>query len=459
MAQPSRIALLQERGSEQLHLGVLLALFLKERGYKVSAWVLSCRTELSAILERVLDSPVYNAHPFFFRSEEVLKEFYHQAFRGSDLLLMLGWLGRREGERGIALEEEALSICRVLRTPVVPVVDGSSSASVTVSVCEALHRALRSEPFPVEGVLFFGLPNPTEYHLVDAGLSRATPWLSLGYLPRSMLLPQPTHAELVSERDFALWRMKLKGASGMLSHKGELFDFALLRAISLRAPEVPRPAQSPLPDPTMEPVKVAVAGGEVFCLGFRENELILRVLGGELIRVNPYSDPFPAEAKAVYLPDGLWYLRGDFPPRGTFWAGLMRAVSQRRLLLAEGSSLGILCRGLRWGGGGASGFGIFGELLAERGPSSDPREDLVELEALSNNPLLLFGWRARGLRGRFSLQESGGVRFEFKGVDRKGGVFQDGLSSGSMLGLACRLNLWSEPEAAKRFLMNASSVR
>ena len=271
----------------------------------------------------------------FLASESHLQELFARWGAGSELCIAEGAMGLFDGydrDRGSAAE-----VARILRLPVVLVVDARATA---FSAAALLYGFAHFDPrIEVVGAIFNRVASESHYAHLRAA-AEAAGIAALGYLPRDEAFRAPSrHLGLSLEALEAFEPVIEAVAEAAEAH----IDLDRLEALTQR--EVAEP-------PTHRPLKnrglrIAVARDEAFNFSYRANLDRLAELG-TLNRFSPLHDPALPEADLLYLPGGypeffLEELQANVPMRQAV-ADYARRGGR---ILAECGGMMYLCRAIR----------------------------------------------------------------------------------------------------------------
>jgi cobyrinic acid a,c-diamide synthase len=216
------------------------------------------------------------------------------ASRPADISIIEGVMGLFDGPGSTA------ELARVLKSPVVLVVDGqgmAGSAAAIVRGFESLERGVH-----VAGVILNRMSGASHYQLLRQAIERHCRARVLGYLPKDDQLRLP-------ERHLGLVPAQEAGRIGdfadrLVEHVEQSVNLDALVSLAQAAP----PLGEPIPPSRFRiAARIAVAHDEAFCFYYEDNLDLLRSLGAELIFFSPLVDQ--------RLPDGVGavYFGGGFP--------------------------------------------------------------------------------------------------------------------------------------------------
>lgn len=244
--------------------------------------------------------------------------FLHGA-AGADLAVVEGVMGLYDGAAGQGELASTAQVAKLLRAPVVLVVDASSQSR---SVAALVHGFASFDPeVRVAGVILNKVGSPRHEELLREALEGSGVAV-LGALYRSQPVGTPSrHLGLVpaaERRDDAL--EAVRALAGQIRKS---VDLQALLSLAHSAPKLPGPAWSPqlgdaLPQQReraeQEPVArleeerpvVAVAGGSAFTFSYAEHAELLTAAGARVVRFDPLRDEqLPAHTSGLVIGGGF----------------------------------------------------------------------------------------------------------------------------------------------------------
>lgn len=305
--------------------------------------------------------------------EPVVVELFQKAMQGQDLAVIEGVMGLYDGFRGDGEEGSTAHIAKLLRLPVVLVVDVRASARS--SGATVLGFKLFDTDLNIAGVILNGVAG--ESHLESIKLSLVKSGIPvLGYLPRrqEMALPE-RHLGLVPISEGAVGREFYERLAGQIEETVDLDRvLALSNEISGIAkltglfPEKPVPAK----------VAIAIARDKAFNFYYQDSLDLLHAWGAEIVFFSSLDDPeIPKGVGGVYIGGGFpeLYAR-ELSENTTMLQSLKRFASRGMPIYAE-------CGGLMY----------LGETTEDRDGQRYPMAGIVPAVTSINNSHLTLGYR------------------------------------------------------------------
>ncbi len=332
--------------------------------------------------------PGRNLDAYLCGPDLVAPLFLHGA-AGADVAVVEGVMGLYDGAAGLGELSSTAQAAKLLRAPVVLVVDASSQSR---SVAALVHGFASWDPeVRVAGVILNKVASDRHEELLREALD-ACGVPVLGVLRRAPLVHTPSrHLGLVpvAER-----RTEATGAVAELAERVRSgCDLRALLALAHSAPPLPRePWAPPVPAgrPRGRPV-VAVAGGPAFTFSYAEHTELLRAAGADVAVFDPLRD--------TALPPGTagLVLGGGFPevyaPELSANEPLRRAVAK---LAASGAPVAAECAGLLYLARELDGEPMCGVLDATARMTDRLTLGYREAVAVGDSVLAAAGTRMRG---------------------------------------------------------------
>ncbi|MFJ5551518.1 cobyrinate a,c-diamide synthase [Streptomyces sp. NPDC093225] len=342
--------------------------------------------------------PGRNLDAFMCGPDLVAPLFAHGA-AGCDLALVEGVMGLYDGAAGQGELASTAQVAKLLRAPVVLVVDASSQSR---SVAALVHGFASFDPqVRLGGVILNKVGSDRHEAMLREALEEAGATV-LGVLRRAPQVAAPSrHLGLVPVAERRADAMDSVRALAEQVRAG--CDLDALLALARSAPPLACEAWSPVADPRggtaaiaeraargAGPV-VAVAGGPAFTFSYAEHTELLSAAGAQVVTFDPLHDED--------LPDGTsgLVIGGGFPevyaPELAANEPLRKAVAE---LAATGAPVAAECAGLLYLARSLDGKPMCGVLEADARMSERLTLGYREAVALADNALAAAGTRLRG---------------------------------------------------------------
>jgi cobyrinic acid a,c-diamide synthase len=233
----------------------------------------------------------------FLSGPELIAPLLRHGSAGAGIAVVEGVMGLYDGASGRGELASTAHVAKLLRAPVVLVVDAAAMAR---SVAAIVHGYTTFDPeVNVAGVILNRVGGDFHAALLRDALD-GTP--VLGALPRDEGLAVPErHLGLVpvAEREPRARETIDRLGTAIAAH----CDLEALEALARSAPELPGPAWSPAGEGP--PARIAIARGPAFSFHYEENLELLRGAGAELVPFDPLSDEALPDAQALILAGGF----------------------------------------------------------------------------------------------------------------------------------------------------------
>ena len=285
--------------------------------------------------------PGRNLDPWLVGEERTAPLFLHGA-RGADLAVVEGVMGLFDGATHPSVEPGFAStahVARLLRAPVVLVVDASAQAR---SVAALVHGFATFDPtVRLGGVILNRIGTDRHEAILREALGAAGVPV-VGAVRRLDQLHTPSrHLGLVPAAERSAEAVATVRRLGQVV--GNAVDLDAVLALARSAPPLDADTWNPAAEVSPVPgrPRIAVAGGPAFTFGYAENVELLAAAGAEVVTVDPLRD--------AALPDGTagLVIGGGFPE--VYAAELSANESLRAdvtALAARGGPIAAECAGL-----------------------------------------------------------------------------------------------------------------
>ncbi|MFF2505621.1 cobyrinate a,c-diamide synthase [Streptomyces sp. NPDC058067] len=423
----------------------------------------------------------------FLCGEELVAPLFAHGARGCDLAVVEGVMGLFDGASGYGELASTAHVAKLLRAPVVLVVDASSQAR---SVAALVHGFASFDPeVRVAGVILNQVGSERHEAILREALDEAGVPV-FGALRRGADVVTPSrHLGLVPVAERGAEAVSAVAAMGELVRGA--CDLDALYALARSAPSLPgagwdaaevlggsfpEPApsrnrgsapgpgpQAPdgldvapdarkgTPDGLNKPV-VAVAGGAAFTFSYAEHSELLAAAGADVVPFDPLRDE--------QLPDGTRALviGGGFPE---VYASELSANEPLRKAVRElalaGAPVVAECAGLLYLARSLDGRPMCGVLDADARMSERLTLGYREAVAVSDNVLAANGTRVRGHEFHRTVLEPGAGAAPAWGVTRPGRRVE-GFVQGGVHASYLHVHWAAVPSAARRIVAHASEV-
>ncbi|MEV0797161.1 cobyrinate a,c-diamide synthase [Kribbella sp. NPDC050281] len=289
--------------------------------------------------------PGRNLDPMLSGEERVGPLFAHGA-AGADLAVVEGVMGLYDGALGTEGFSSTAHVAKLLKAPVVLVVDASAAGRSVGAVVQgfvAFDTEIR-----IVGVILNKVGSDRHEAEVRAGVA-PTGVPVLGVLRRDTRLTVPSrHLGLVPADEQREQASAAVEAAAELVRQG--VDLEAFVAAAHAATDLDVQAWDPAAEVTQagegRPV-VAVAGGPVFSFRYTETAELLVAAGADVVAFDPLSDPLPEATSALYLGGGFPELHAEaLSANDVLRRQVATEIAAGLPVIAECAGLLYLCREL-----------------------------------------------------------------------------------------------------------------
>ncbi|MGW0537669.1 cobyrinate a,c-diamide synthase [Streptomyces sp. NPDC003032] len=369
--------------------------------------------------------------------------FAHGA-AGCDLAVVEGVMGMYDGAAGQGELASTAHVAKLLRAPVVLVVDASSQSR---SVAALVHGFASWDPeVRVAGVILNKVGSDRHEALLREALDESGVPV-LGALRRTPQVGAPSrHLGLVpvAERRGEA----VESVAALASRVRDGCDLDALLALARSAASLPGEAWDPATGLALagSAPRIAVAGGAAFTFSYAEHAELLRAAGAEVVTFDPLHDE--------ELPDGTAgvVVGGGFPevyaPELSANEPLRKSVAE---LARSGAPVAAECAGLLYLSRELDGKPMCGVLDAEARMSQRLTLGYREAVAVSDSVLAVVGTRMRGHEFHRTVVEPGAGAAPAWGLhapERR----VEGFVQGNVHASYLHTHWASRPEVARRFV-------
>ncbi|MFV8127779.1 cobyrinate a,c-diamide synthase [Streptomyces syringium] len=392
--------------------------------------------------------PGRNLDAYMCGPQRVEPLFLHGA-AGCDLAVVEGVMGLYDGASGQGELASTAHVAKLLRAPVVLVVDASSQSR---SVAALVHGFASWDPeVRVAGVILNKVGSDRHERLLREALDESGVPV-LGALRRAPAVHTPSrHLGLVPVAERSTEALDAVAAQADRVREG--CDLEALLALARSAPALTEEAWDPTascpPDggrPSGPRPVVAVAGGAAFTFSYAEHTELLTAAGADVVTFDPLRDE--------KLPPGTagLVIGGGFPemyaPELSANEPLRKAVAD---LAASGAPVAAECAGLLYLSRSLDGKPMCGVLPAEARMSERLTLGYREAVAIADNPLAAAGTRVRGHEFHRTVIEPGAggtPAWGFTAPERR----VEGFAAGGVHASYLHVHWAGAPGTAERFV-------
>ncbi|MEV7276308.1 cobyrinate a,c-diamide synthase [Streptomyces sp. NPDC093111] len=336
--------------------------------------------------------PGRNLDAYMCGTELIAPLFAHGA-RGCDLAVVEGVMGLYDGAAGQGELASTAQVAKLLRAPVVLVVDASSQSR---SVAALVHGFASWDPrVRLGGVILNKVATDRHELLLREALEESGVPV-LGVLRRAPAVATPSrHLGLVPVAERQAAAVEAVAAQAEQVRAG--CDLEALLALARSAPElhdapwVPEPVDRPEAGGSAARPVVAVAGGAAFTFSYAEHAELLTAAGAEVVTFDPLRDEaLPEGTRGLVIGGGFPEMYGEQLSANE---PLRKAVAE---LAASGAPVAAECAGLLYLARSLDGRPMCGVLDADARMSERLTLGYRDAVAVSDSVLAAAGTRMRG---------------------------------------------------------------
>ncbi|AUG80257.1 cobyrinic acid ac-diamide synthase [Kitasatospora sp. MMS16-BH015] len=390
--------------------------------------------------------PGRNLDAFMCGPDRVAPLFRHGA-AGADVAIVEGVMGLFDGAAGRGELASTAHVAKLLKAPVVLVVDASSQSR---SVAALVHGFASWDPeVRLAGVILNRVASDRHEQLLREALEEGSGVPVLGAVRRASSVATPSrHLGLVPAVE------RSAEAVSAVRDMGELVaasvDLDAVMALARSAPSLGGPVWSAAEEvsPVSGRPRVALAAGAAFSFSYAENAELLAAAGAEVVPFDPLHDEqLPAGTRGLVI-------GGGFPEMYVAeLSGNAALRAEIAALAASGAPISAECAGLLYLGRELDGAPMCGVLGGSARMTSRLTLGYREAVALGDSVLAPAGTRVRGHEFHRTVVEPGAGEhpaWGWRGPD--GAARTEGFVQGSVHASYLHLHWAGAPELAAHFV-------
>ncbi|MFD5081456.1 cobyrinate a,c-diamide synthase [Kitasatospora sp. NPDC058406] len=413
--------------------------------------------------------PGRNLDAFMCGPERIAPLFLHGA-AGADVAVVEGVMGLYDGASGRGELASTAHVAKLLRAPVVLVVDASSQSR---SVAALVHGFASWDPeVRLAGVILNRVASDRHEQLLREALEEGSGVPVLGSVRRSAAVATPSrHLGLIPAVERSAEALRAVADMGELVAASVDLDAVL--ALARTAPPLDAEPWDPAAEmaelvaagfpvagapragaPRIGAPRIAVAGGAAFSFSYAENTELLTAAGAEVV---PF-DPLHADG----LPEGTagLVIGGGFPE---LYVRELSANGQLRSAIAafaaSGGPVAAECAGLLYLGRELDGLPMCGVLDTSARMTERLTLGYREAVALHDSPLAPTGTRVRGHEFHRTVCEPGAGERAAWGWRLPTGPRTEGFAARNVHASYLHLHWAGSPQLAASFAAAAAAHR
>ncbi|MEU9133253.1 cobyrinate a,c-diamide synthase [Kitasatospora sp. NPDC048540] len=393
--------------------------------------------------------PGRNLDAYMCGPQRIAPLFLHGA-AGADVAVVEGVMGLFDGAAGQGELASTAHVAKLLRAPVVLVVDASSQSR---SVAALVHGFASWDPeVRLAGVILNRVASDRHEQLLREALEEGSGVPVLGSVRRAASVATPSrHLGLVPAVERSAEALRAVADMGELI--GRSVDLDAVLALARTAPPLSAEPWDPAQEVAVVPgrPRIAVAGGAAFSFSYAENSELLTAAGAEVVAFDPLHDgELPSGTAGLVIGGGFPELYvGELSENGPLRAAIAAFAATDAPVAAE-------CAGLLYLGQELDGRPMCG--LLPTGARMTERLTLGyrEAVALGDSPLAVAGTRVRGHEFHRTVCEPGAGEQPAWGWRTPAGPRTEGFVHGSVHASYLHLHWAGAPELAERLVRVAA---
>lgn len=427
---------------------------LTKRGYKVQPFKVGpdyidpgYHTIASGIASRNLDSWIMN--------EDTIKNSFVKSAAKADLAVIEGVRGLYEAESPINEKGSTAHIAKILRAPVIIVMNCQSitrSAAAILLGLKAFDKYVN-----VSGVILNKVSDKRHENKLRAAISHYTriPVLGVIYRNPSLAIPK-RHLGLLTVQE-NVETIKVIESIGLMLE--ESLDLDGLLGIMKNAPQLEPPEDKPTPKKLKSNITIGVFNDPAFTFYYADNIEALRSCGVKVKLINSLSDSNIGDDTSGLIIGGGYpeVFAQQLEANSALRADVKRRAENGMPIIGECGGLMYLCNSINFKGSKMNMTGVFnGEVLMCDKPQA---LSYVLLEAKTNSPIAEFGDQIKGHEFHYStIQNLKETKFVFNVLRGKGIInSMDGVLYKQTMGMYTHLHYRACPKVVLKFVKSCQS--
>ena len=408
-------------------------------------------TRISGRAARNLDTWMLSADA----NHDVIRQASHSA----DVLVAEGMMGLFDGKDGATESGSSAEIAKLLKLPVVLVLDAGKTARSIAAV--VLGFELFDPELPLAGVILNRVASDRHFRMLETAIRSNCKTPVLGWLPREPAIAIPERHLGLQTQEESETGEALEALIDTLASLAEK-HLDLPRLIDLECGLDMHAKPLAAPHPTKERLRFGIARDQAFSFHYEDNLDLLQEHGADLVPFSPLRDQYlPADLDALYLAGGYPELHASQISENSAMLSAIREFA------ASGRPVYAECGGM-----------IFlSQQLMMRDGSTYPMAGVLPFEIEMTGRLVDFGYVHVELTDDCLLGKAGtvlrGHSFHYSRISNEfnvatnyhlnyslsGGKASEGYRLGNVLASYVHLHFRAEPNIARSFVEAATASR
>jgi cobyrinic acid a,c-diamide synthase len=239
-------------------------------------------------------------------SAEANQSVLRDAAKDADVVVVEGMMGLFDGKSGGSDAGSSAEIAKLLRMPVVLVVDAAKSARSIAAIVMGFE--LFDSELQFAGVILNRVANERHYEMLREAIVVSCRTRILGWLPREPTIMIPERhlglheAERVSAEDEESAKTQVDTLAALAE---QYFDLNSLLELECGVSMDEQAQRADYADSGTSPIRVGIASDAAFSFYYEDNLDLLGERGAEIVRFSPINDVrLPHSLDALYLGGG-----------------------------------------------------------------------------------------------------------------------------------------------------------
>jgi len=392
-------------------------------------------------------------------SAEANTDVLNEASRDADAVVVEGMMGLFDGKDGATETGSSAEIAKLLKLPVVLVIDAGKSARSVAAV--VLGFELFDPDLHLAGVILNRVASDRHFRMLEAAIRSSCRTPILGWLPNepSIAIPE-RHLGLRTAEEFDDGESSMQQVERLASIAREHLDLSALLSLECGLSFTTRRLQHLKND--FLAVRIGVARDRAFSFYYEDNLDLLRHHGAEIVPFSPLdNDSLPTDLDALYLGGGYPELYAEhLGSNQSMLASIRSFVASDRPVYAECGGMIYLSKQIT-GTDGAT-YAMVGSLpMAFEMTSKLSQFGYVTVELTKDCLLGQSGTTIRGhsfhysrLEGAPALATSYNVKYSLSGRQEA-----EGFTLGNTLASYIHLHFRAAPHVARNFVDLVRAVK
>ncbi|MHB1699392.1 MAG: cobyrinate a,c-diamide synthase [Acidobacteriaceae bacterium] len=278
-------------------------------------------------------------------SPEANRDVVRYASHGADVLLVEGMMGLFDGKEGSNESGSSAEIAKLLKLPVVLVLDAGKTARSIAAV--VLGFELFDPDLPLAGVILNRVAGDRHFRMLETAIKSACKTPVLGWLPREPAIAIPERHLGLQTAEEGETGEALENLIDTLANLADkhmniprLMDLECGLEMNLEAPPALRQ--------TSEQIRIGIARDQAFSFYYEDNLDLLQEQGATLVPFSPIRDRcLPPDLDALYLAGGYPELHAaQISENAAMLSAIREFVASGRPVYAECGGMIFLSRQL-----------------------------------------------------------------------------------------------------------------